>query len=172
MSPIDTKEKVTFETIKGDICDIKGDISYIKGDTMSPEPYRTVKNQKENRKGEVKKPAAVHVYQTVAHLYPHKSLWSKMDETIGDDKESLLLFRQIVEGWLLIGWNPKNIKGMLDFYIRREIPGAEKEKQNGKTKRTNGQSDTEQQQRDERQAAHLATVREAIAERNRQRDAV
>lgn len=46
-SPIDTKERVTFETLKGDICDIKGDTTSVKGDTTSPEPYRTVKNQEE-----------------------------------------------------------------------------------------------------------------------------
>ena len=96
-----------------------------------PEPLGTIK--KPLKRGGAKKPAVVHVYNSIVNSPPHKSLWAKMDNLVGDSEKSLLLFRRIVESWIAVGWKPNNIKGMLEYFERGEIPGEDKK--NGHSRR-------------------------------------
>jgi len=47
-----------------------------------------------------------------------------VEQAVGDDQADLDLWGNIVKAWVGLGWNPTNVKGMLEFYGRREIPAA------------------------------------------------
>jgi len=70
------------------------------------------------------KPPAVVAYREIAHLWPHKSLWQRIDQDIGRDPPAIDRWKETVLAWLGMGWNPRNVKGMLEHYARNEIPGA------------------------------------------------
>lgn len=67
-------------------------------------------------------PPQIESYRKAAHRYPNKSLYSLICEHVKDDPQSLLLFEQIITGWIAKGWNPANITGILEFVDRGEIP--------------------------------------------------
>jgi len=82
-------------------------------------------------------PPAVEVYRIFAHAYPPKTVWNKIDKTIGDNQDDLELWGKVVENYILCGWYAGNIKIMLEYFERREIPGAKKPNgaKNGRTKK-------------------------------------
>ena len=61
-------------------------------------------------------PPAVLVFKANAHRYPTKSWCKKVDSTIGDDPAALKKWGEIVRDWVGNGWNPMNVKGMLEVY--------------------------------------------------------
>lgn len=67
-------------------------------------------------------PAAVEAYREIAEVYPKKVLWPTIAETVGDQQEELDLWGRVVLAWVANGWRPTNVRGMLEFYGRREIP--------------------------------------------------
>ena len=85
------------------------------------------------------KPAGAHIYREHAHLWPVKSWWPKLDAAVGDDPTRLELWGKVVEAWVGLGWNPRNIKTMLEYFDRGEIP-ATNGGSNGTYKRRNGQN--------------------------------
>jgi len=91
-----------------------------EGAKNAPPPTR------QSKAAQIPKPAAVHVYREIAHLYPHQSQYEIMDKAIGADQQSLARWGETVTAWCGCGWNPKNVKGMLDFYQRGEMPGTQK----------------------------------------------
>ena len=67
-------------------------------------------------------PPQIESYRKAAHRFPNKSLYPLICEHVKDDPQSLLLFEQIVTGWIAKGWNPANITGILEFVDRGEVP--------------------------------------------------
>ena len=65
---------------------------------------------------------AVETFREAAGAYPVKALWVSMHEAIGSAPDDLEFWRQVVHGWIVKGWNPRNLSGMFDFYKRRELP--------------------------------------------------
>lgn len=68
---------------------------------------------------------AVAIVREETHLTPPKAAHQDIDSTIQD----LDLWRKIVHAWVLAGWNPRNLGGMLECYRTGEIPGT---RRNGK----------------------------------------
>jgi hypothetical protein len=62
-------------------------------------------------------PSAVRTYRDEVHRFPAKSWWPEL-EAVTD----LELWEQVVHTWIGLGWNPHNVKGMLDCYHRGEVP--------------------------------------------------
>ena len=80
-------------------------------------------------------PPAVKAYRSAAELWPKKSLWPTIAKAVGNDPADLKLWQQVVQGYILKGWNPRNISRMLEYYDKRQIPGggsAVSDKSNGK----------------------------------------
>jgi hypothetical protein len=77
------------------------------------------------RKGKRKTPPAVQVFRSKAHRYPAKAWFQKIHKTVGQADDDLEFWGQVVFAWVGMGWNPTNVRGMLDFYQRREIPGED-----------------------------------------------
>jgi hypothetical protein len=71
-------------------------------------------------------PEAVKVFRSNAHRYPAKSWYDDIAEMVGDKQADLDFWGQVVKAYVGLGWNPTNVKGMLDFYERREVPGNDK----------------------------------------------
>jgi len=65
----------------------------------------------------------VEVVRSATNLFPAKALWPGIVEVVGDQPDDLDRFRRVCLGWMASGWNPKNVKGMLQFHARKEIPG-------------------------------------------------
>lgn len=74
-------------------------------------------------------PSAVKVFRKKAHRYPAKSWYKKIDEVVGGDPEDLEKWGEIVFQWVGLGFNPTNVKGMLDAFeeggIREMRKGVE-----------------------------------------------
>lgn len=84
-----------------------------------------IKLHTETTKGRAKRPPAhpaITAFREVAHAYPSKAQWPAIIETVGDDPDNISLWRSVVGGYILLGWNPRNVAGMLDYYRRREVP--------------------------------------------------
>lgn len=67
-------------------------------------------------------PPSVEAYREGAGRYPAKHLWQMMDDAIGQDEKKVSLWRDVVSGYVLMGWNPSNVAGMFEYYKRAEIP--------------------------------------------------
>ena len=112
---------------------IKGDSRSIKGDSESPEARAINYNQKNLREG--RRPAGVIAYEKIVKVEPAYSWWAKIDKVVGDEVDNIKLWSAVVKGWLAKDWRADNIKGMLERYERRDVPGKEKkngQKQQGK----------------------------------------
>src|SRR3989304_6156329 len=55
---------------------------------------------------------------------PAKTLQPEIDNLVGRREDDLALWRRIVHEWVAVGWNPVNVRGMLDCFTRQEIPGT------------------------------------------------
>lgn len=84
------------------------------------------------------KPEAVKVYKSVLCRWPNKALDNLIGDTVGNEPEALILWENVVRGWIATGWNPGNVKGMLDFFSKGEIPGTYKKESNTNGNKTFG----------------------------------
>jgi len=111
----------------GDIANKGGDIA-TKGEAICPpqplEPSKNHNDKKVSKKNGV--PVAVSVFRKAASRYPPKSWYEKINKAIGENEDDLRLWESIVSNYVGSGWNPGNVRNMLEFYSRREIPGMGK----------------------------------------------
>ena len=70
-------------------------------------------------------PPGVRVFRENAHRYPSKSWYQDIDTTVGDDPGQLDFWGKVVHAYVGMGWNPTNVKVMLEFFRRGEIPGEQ-----------------------------------------------
>ncbi|MCP4567953.1 MAG: hypothetical protein GY841_10275 [FCB group bacterium] len=72
---------------------------------------------------------AITTFRENAHRYPAKAWYSKIESAVGDSEKALELWGSVVLNYVGMGWNPQNVKGMLEFFERGEVP---KSKGNGR----------------------------------------
>ena len=77
------------------------------------------------KRGKTKIPAAVKVFRSSAHRFPAKAWYADVAKAVGDEEADLLFWGDVVKAWVGLGWNPTNVKGMLEFYQDRKLPGAD-----------------------------------------------
>ena len=110
-------------------------------------------------------PPAVNIFRENAHRFPPKAWWSEVIQTVGEQIADLERWGQVVKCYVGLGWNPGNVRGMLDFFKRNEIPpdGKARNNPNGngtqKPKRHTSSPTPEQ----------IAEDRRLLAERDRKR---
>jgi hypothetical protein len=69
--------------------------------------------------------AAVAAYHELTGCYPDKTIQEKLISDIAALPDfNLALWRDVVTAYIAVGWNRRNVKGMVDFYSRKEIPGT------------------------------------------------
>ena len=92
------------------------------------QPSPQSKKRKTSKRKKTPTPEAVRVFRENAHRYPPKAWYSKIAEVVGEDPADLELWGQIVLAYIGLGWNPGNVKNMLAYYEKREIPGMKQPK--------------------------------------------
>jgi len=68
---------------------------------------------------------AVQVYRDETHYYPPAEWGARIVEQVGTNG-SLDLWREVVAGYVGCGWNPRNVKAMLEHFARGEVPSTGK----------------------------------------------
>lgn len=96
---------------------------------VSGKPPPPAKKPKAREPSEI--PEGVKIYRSLAHLYPEKALWPEIDSTVGAEPEGLKLWHDVVYGYISSGYHKRNIKQMLEYFRRREIPTTQKASPNG-----------------------------------------
>jgi phage replication O-like protein O len=66
----------------------------------------------------------VDIYHRLTSLRPAKSQKPKIERLAEKEGADLDFWEKVVDGWMGVGWNPRNIDGMIDCYERREIPST------------------------------------------------
>ena len=95
-------------------------------------PTQSIKSQSRVSAGSCKKssvPPAVTVFRSETQRYPAKSWYADLEKIQDLDR-----WRSVVHAYIGLGWNPTNVKGMLEWYDRNEIPqvkGAQYESSSG-----------------------------------------
>lgn len=54
--------------------------------------------------------------------YLNAVTWSMIETNVKATPSSLAFWRKVVTAWAANGWNPRNVQGMVDCYLRNEIP--------------------------------------------------
>jgi len=67
---------------------------------------------------------AVLIFREETQRYPKKSTQPEIENLVSRREEELALWRQVVHEWVALGWNPMNVRGMLGFFSRQEIPAT------------------------------------------------
>ena len=79
------------------------------GETKSePEP--------EPERKKPKTPPSILAFRSAAHRYPAKSWWKRVHSIVGTAESDVKRWKDLVFEWVGNGWNPTNVKGMLDAY--------------------------------------------------------
>lgn len=65
---------------------------------------------------------ALAIFRAETQRYPKKAVQPEIENIVGRREEGLELWRQIVHEWVALGWNPVNVRGMLDCFNRGEVP--------------------------------------------------
>ena len=102
-------------------------VSWKEGNTLlhglafdGEEPPKSVPKRRKTAK--TPPPPAVAVFRDVMAFYPRKTLWDMIASEVGEREEDLAFWREVVMVWAALGWNPRNVGGMLEFYRRRVLP--------------------------------------------------
>lgn len=98
----------------------------------APKAAAASSSEPEPKKETAKDIPAATVYHGLTHRWPPRATWDGL-RSVGDCE----LWKQVVAAWIGTGWNPGNLKGMLEFYRRGEIPGTQR--RNGGKGNGNGQ---------------------------------
>jgi hypothetical protein len=93
----------------------------------APEP----EPEKEPEKVTSKHPA-VQAFREGTHRYPAKSWYPVIAETVGTQEEDVERWARIVMAWVGTGYNPCNVKGMLDYWGKTYLPGENGGNGNGR----------------------------------------
>lgn len=99
----------------------------INGGQNPPEEKVKLKEVKSKQKECANAPErhpAIDVYRLKARAFPDKTAWPSIEAEVPVDDKSLDRWGRTVEAYIVVGWNKRNVRGMLDFFKRGEIPGA------------------------------------------------
>ena len=67
---------------------------------------------------------AVQIYcRLTGELVPSKEWGDEIARTVGTQARALDRWKDVIHAWLGCDWKPGNVKGMLDYFARGEIPG-------------------------------------------------
>jgi hypothetical protein len=94
-------------------------------DAGTPTPQsenRIVDKEPEPPKVTAKHPA-IQAFREVTHRYPAKAWYTVIAEIIGGQERDVDRWKRIVMAWVGVGWNPCNVKGMLDYWGKAHFPG-------------------------------------------------
>jgi len=82
------------------------------------------KRQRKTPKPKVPTPEAIKVFRANTHRYPAKSWYDDVVQTVGEAQADLDRWGVVVKAWVGCGYNPTNVKGMLECYREGTIPST------------------------------------------------
>ena len=129
-----TRAKKQWEETRG--CDLqvtgRCDLQVTGGVTYKSHESDKVNTLKKAKRGTDTNPkrAAIRAFRDATGRWPRKILEGRILEAVGSEEVDVARWFRTVDGWVAMGWNPQNLKGMLDFYARNEIPGDKQRGQN------------------------------------------
>lgn len=85
-------------------------------------------NKKKPVGGVVERHPAIQAYFNAAKQWPAKGQVESIETVIGCEAAKVDLWQRVVAGYVLKGWNPRNIANMLEFFGRGEVPSANGQK--------------------------------------------
>jgi len=88
------------------------------------------KQRAEPRKKRVLIPA-IEVFRLNTQRYPPKILYDDIVAAVGTSEVNLKLWASIVKAYVGNGWNPGNVRNMLEYFKKREIPAPAKNVKQG-----------------------------------------
>lgn len=94
-------------------------------------PRKRGRSPPRSRKAKKPTPPAVLAYRRATHRFPPKAWYDRIAEAVGDDTEDLQFWEDMLVAWVGMGWNPQNVKGQLECYRSRHIPGEERQAEKG-----------------------------------------
>lgn len=65
---------------------------------------------------------AIQAYRAQAKTYPDSSQMESVIAKVGDAPDALEFWGKVVAEYCLLGWNKRNIKNMLEYFERKELP--------------------------------------------------
>jgi hypothetical protein len=68
--------------------------------------------------------SAVKAYVEVTHRRPKQFVAETIANAIGDNETDIIAWKDIVKTWVLSGWNPQNVDGMIDMFKNRNNQGG------------------------------------------------
>lgn len=87
-----------------------------------PNPTIPVENSEVPEQSKPVRPPAADVFREETHRWPRKSWWPDLEKKVTSNTASLDRWREVVHAYVGLGWNPMNVKGMLEWFERNEIP--------------------------------------------------
>jgi len=91
-----------------------------------PSNKETIKETPGKKKEGAAMPPAITAYREIARRFPDKATWEDISRAVGEADADLAFWREVIHGYIACGWNKTNIKSMLEFYARREIPSVQR----------------------------------------------
>lgn len=105
----------------------------------APARKPTRKPRKQRSKKPVEpKPPAVKRYEKASKLRAKKATWDTIREIVGAKPADLSFWEKVVRKYILLGWSPVNIDGMLEWFQKRELPHLDRDKGGRRAKTTGG----------------------------------
>jgi len=78
--------------------------------------------RKRRRKPPSNIPPAVAAFRSASYRYPPRAVWPDIVKAVGSKREDVERWKQVVHAWVIVGWNKMDVGGMLEYYMRNEIP--------------------------------------------------
>lgn len=75
-------------------------------------------------------PRSVKAYHAVTGLKVKAPIVAGVVEVVGEQDADVRRWHQVVLAWVACGWNPKNVKGMLQHFRDHKIPGDDQGQRN------------------------------------------
>lgn len=68
-------------------------------------------------------PRSIKAYHAVTGLKVKAPVAAGVAEAVGEQDADVRRWHQVVLAWVATGWNPRNVKGMLQHFQEHKIPG-------------------------------------------------
>lgn len=87
-----------------------------------PNPTIPVESSEVPEQSKPVRPPSADVFREETHRWPRKSWWPDLEKKVTSNTASLDRWREVVHAYVGLGWNPMNVKGMLEWFDKNELP--------------------------------------------------
>src|SRR3972149_3943415 len=102
-------------------------LEMLRAGTTSPTPEEAATSDSQQRLAKKHERPAAQVFRDVFHRYPRTPQMEVLVESVGESPEELSIWRETCTYWMLKGWNPDNVGGLMEIYNEKwlaQAPGS------------------------------------------------